>query len=276
MCGTFVRYCSSTGMTPRSPTATPAAGRFSFSVLLFRPAATSTASTVKRSSRGQASNRMPGGARGAAFLHLLVPMERDPFAFHGGGQRARNLRVKKWQQHVAAIDHVHVRPEHGKSAGVFAADHPRANDRQSLGQTSPIAGSCPNHRPPAVPKRKDCRAERRGARRDEDALAAEQNLHRRCGRLGQARRRRAGLDVDRVRVHERCRCRNRRRPCARLSCCEIIALKPALTCCSCRRKSATVTSWLQGKVHPIKLACLEPGQCQCGLAQAFCWGPCRC
>src|ERR1039458_8162062 len=109
MWGTQVRKWSSTGITPCSPTVTPATGRFSFSVLLFRPAATSTASTISVDPEDIQPDA--GFAPPAAIHYVLVQMEHHTVARHGSGQRARHFRVQEWQEHITAIDQIHMRPQ---------------------------------------------------------------------------------------------------------------------------------------------------------------------
>ena len=65
---------------------------------------------------------------------MLIPMESDAFAFHGGDERSRHLRVEEWQESVAAISDLNARAEDGKRARILGPDNARPYNRQVLGQ----------------------------------------------------------------------------------------------------------------------------------------------
>ena len=55
-------------------------------------------------------------------------------ALHARSDGRGDVLVEEGQQRVASVDEVHLDAERGEGAGVFGADHARADHRQARGQ----------------------------------------------------------------------------------------------------------------------------------------------
>ena len=85
----------------------------------------------ERRARGKREDDV-AGLRGIARGDALLPVKLHAVRRHRVGERARDFRVEKRHQRVAAIDQMHLDAERGERAGVFAADHAAADDDELL------------------------------------------------------------------------------------------------------------------------------------------------
>ena len=141
-------------------------------------------------------NDVVGSGR-VAGRDLLLPVKVHAIFDHRRFENLRDLLVEERHQAVTTIDQVHLDPERGEGAGIFAANDAAADDDELLRhrlELEDLVGIVDA----VVVERELRRPEGRGAGGDEDPVAAEQDFPV------------AGVDAHGVRVDEAARTANSR------------------------------------------------------------------
>ena len=115
------------------------------------------------------------GREASHFDDLLLPVEAHAVGGHRVGEAARDFRVEKRHQRVAAVDQMHLDAQRGERAGVLAADHAAADHDELLRHRLELEDLVRVVHA-VVLEGKLRRPQRRRTRGDEDLLAADQRL----------------------------------------------------------------------------------------------------